>query len=127
MSLTLPRLALVWSTQPSQGAGLPVSDPSRGFTCHRDAVGAINILQKALHGEYAPVGCDTEIRVTYLRAVKRWSPDQRKAQRKVQSRKAGALSSAQNRASVVEAQQSKPIQANPSTGSLELDPLVVVA
>ncbi|MHB8263306.1 MAG: zinc ribbon domain-containing protein, partial [Acidimicrobiales bacterium] len=81
-----------------------------GFACHRDAVGAINILQKALYGGYVPIRGDTEIRVTYLRAVKRWSPDQRKAHHKVQSRKARALSIAQNRASTGTTRQSKPKQ-----------------
>ncbi|MHB8288635.1 MAG: zinc ribbon domain-containing protein [Acidimicrobiales bacterium] len=36
------------------------------FTCHRDALGAINILQKAIHGGYVPIGADVVIRVTYL-------------------------------------------------------------
>ena len=44
-----------------------------GFTCHRDAVGAINILQKALYGVYTRIGPDVTIRITYRRAVKRWS------------------------------------------------------
>ena len=44
-----------------------------GFTCHRDTVGAINILQKAIYGEYLPIGPDTKLRVTYLRAVECWS------------------------------------------------------
>lgn len=56
------------------------------FTCHRDAVGAINILMKALHGNYTRVDPNTIIRVMYLRAVPRWSPDQREAHRKAQSR-----------------------------------------
>ena len=102
-------------------------NPDCGFRCHRDAVGAINILQMAVYGTYVPIGPDVTIRVTYLRAVERWSDDQRKAHRKVQSRKARALSSAQNRALVVETQPSKPTLANPSTSSKEPDPLVVVA
>lgn len=98
-----------------------------GFVCHRDAVGAINILQKALYGSYVSIRPDTEIRVTYLRAVERWSPDQRKAHRKVQRRKARALSIAQNRASTVATRESKLTQANPSTSSFEPGQLVVVA
>jgi transposase len=47
------------------------------FTCHRDAVGAINILMRSLHGSYLPIDPDTKIRVTYLRAVPRFSPQQR--------------------------------------------------
>ncbi len=43
-----------------------------GFVGHRDAVGAINILQKALYGQYTAIGADTVIRITYRRAVKRW-------------------------------------------------------
>ncbi len=95
------------------------------FTCHRDAVGAINILQEAIHGSYVPIGADVVIRVTYLRDEKRWSPDQRKAHHKVQCRKARALSSAQIQASTETS--CKPKLANSSTSSLELDPLVAVA
>jgi putative transposase len=95
------------------------------FACHRDAVGAINILQKALYGSYVPIGADTKIRVTYLRAVERWSKGQRKAHSHVQRRKARAPSSAQNRATP--ARECKPKQANPSTSSFELGRLVVVA
>ena len=102
-------------------------NPDCGFTCHRDAIGAMNILQKAIYGEYAPIRPDTTIRVTYLRAVERWSLDQRKAHRKVQCQKARALSSAQNRALSDVTQISKPILANSFTNSLESDPLVVVA
>ncbi|MFE7275420.1 RNA-guided endonuclease InsQ/TnpB family protein [Streptomyces sp. NPDC057623] len=40
-----------------------------GFTCHRDAVGAINILMRAKHGEYRAIDPDKTIRVTYLRAT----------------------------------------------------------
>ncbi|EQD31199.1 transposase, IS605 OrfB family [mine drainage metagenome] len=97
------------------------------FACHRDAVGAINILQKALYGDYVPIRPDTEIRVTYLRAVERWSPDQRTAHRKVQRRKVRALSIAPNRASTVTTRECKPTQANPSTSSSEPGPLAVVA
>lgn len=43
-----------------------------GFVCHRDAVGAMNILQKALYGQYTAIGADTVLRITYRRAVKRW-------------------------------------------------------
>ena len=98
-----------------------------GFVCHRDAVGAINILQKALYGSYVHIRPDTEIRVSYLRAVERWSPSQRSARRKVQRRKARALSIAQNRASTVATRECKPTQANPSTSSSEPGPLAVVA
>ena len=48
-----------------------------GFTCHRDAAGAINILMRAHHGNYTRIDPDTPIGVTYLRAVPRWSPHQR--------------------------------------------------
>ena len=34
-------------------------------------------------GNTPPIGADIEIRVTYLRAVERWSLDQRKVHRKV--------------------------------------------
>jgi putative transposase len=93
------------------------------FVCHRDAVGAINILQKALYGSYVPIRSDTEIRVTYLRAVKRWSPDQRNVHHMVQRRKARAPSIAQNRASTVATRQNKPTQANPSTSSFRARPM----
>ena len=96
------------------------------FACHRDAVGTINFLQRAIYGEYTPIGADTHIRVTYLRAVQRWSQDQRQAHSKAQSRKARALSSAQNRASL-EVPTSKSTEANSSTSSPEPDPMVVVA
>lgn len=56
------------------------------FTCHRDAVGSINILQKATFGTYVPIDPATQIRVTYLRAVKRWSKGQSRAHRKVERR-----------------------------------------
>ena len=102
-------------------------NPKCGFTCHRDAVGGVNILQRAVYGAYTPIGAGTEIRVTYLRAVERWSKDQRQAHHKVQSRKARALSSAQNRASLEEIPTSKPTEAKSSTGSPEPDPMVVVA
>jgi transposase len=99
-----------------------------GFTCHRDAVGAINILQKASYGSYVPIRPDTKIRVTYLRAVERWSSSsQRSAHRKMQRRKARALSIAQNRASIVVTRECKPTQANSSTSSLEPGTLAVVA
>lgn len=39
------------------------------FTCHRDAVGAINILMRTLHGAYTRIDPDTPIRVAYLRAT----------------------------------------------------------
>ena len=40
-----------------------------GFTCHRDAVGALNILMRARYGTYQPIDPTTPIRVTYLRAT----------------------------------------------------------
>jgi putative transposase len=97
------------------------------FTCHRDAVGAINILQKALYGSYVPIDADTKIYITYLRAVERWSEGQRKAHSIVQRRKARALSSAQNWASVVVTRKSKPKLASPSTSSSEPGRLAMVA
>jgi hypothetical protein len=39
------------------------------FACHRDAVGAINILMRTRHGTYTRIDPDTSIRVTYLRAT----------------------------------------------------------
>ncbi|MDQ2738006.1 MAG: transposase [Actinomycetota bacterium] len=73
-----------------------------GFTCHRDAVGAINILMRATHGHYRPIDPGTTIRVTYLRAVPRWSPDQRGTHQQVQRRRdiptARARSKAPNQA-----------------------------
>ena len=40
-----------------------------GFTCHRDAVGAINILMRATHGTYRRIDPDKPVRVIYLRAT----------------------------------------------------------
>ncbi len=40
-----------------------------GFTCHRDAVGAINILNRATYGSYTRIDPTTRVRVTYLRAT----------------------------------------------------------
>ena len=102
-------------------------NPDCGFACHRDAVGAINILQKAIHGAYVPIGPDTTIRVTYLRAVERWSKDQRNAHQKVQRRKARALSSAQNRASSGEIPACEQRKAQSSTSPSGPDQLVAVA
>lgn len=42
---------------------------SCGFTAHRDAVGAINILMRATHGEYRRIDPNAIVRVTYLRAT----------------------------------------------------------
>ena len=98
-----------------------------GFACHRDAVGAINILQKAIHGAYVPIGPDAKIRVTYLRAAKRWSKGQRKAHRKVQCRKARALSSAKNRASSREISACEQRQTQSSASPSGPDQLVAVA
>ena len=107
-----------------RGRDYRCKNPECGFTCHRDAVGAANILQRAIYGEYTPIGADVTIRVTYLRAVERWSTSQRKAHRKVQCRKlvkaARALSSAPN-------QPTKLAEAKSSTGPSGLGPLAVVA
>lgn len=40
-----------------------------GFVCHRDAVGALNILQRARYGSYQPIDPNKPVQVTYLRAV----------------------------------------------------------
>ena len=45
-----------------------------GFTCNRDAVGAINILMRAQHGAYTPIDTDKPIRVKYLRATPIFQP-----------------------------------------------------
>ena len=58
-----------------------------GFTAHRDAVGAINILMATLHGRYTALAPDTVVRVKYLRAVPRWNDLQREAHRQVQLRR----------------------------------------
>ena len=39
------------------------------FICHRDAVGALNILQRARFGSYVPIDTNKPIRVTHLRAT----------------------------------------------------------
>ena len=65
------------------------------FTCHRDAVGAINILMKALHGQYTAIDPGTEIRVTYLRATPNWTTPQGRVHSRTT---AAARSKAQNRA-----------------------------
>jgi putative transposase len=114
------------SNRPS-GRHYRCQNPACGFTCHRDAVGATNILQKAIHGEYLPIGADTKIRVTYLRAVDRWSQDQRQAHRQVQRRKARALSIAPNRALPQATVASKRVPANPSTSASAPGPLATVA
>ncbi|WP_143711882.1 zinc ribbon domain-containing protein [Acidimicrobium ferrooxidans] len=98
-----------------------------GFAYHRDAVGAINILQKAIHGTYVPIGPDVTIHVTYLRAVERWSPRQSEAHRKVQYRRARALSSARNRASSGAVPTCEQRQAQSSTSFSGPDQLVAVA
>ena len=94
-----------------------------------DAVGTINILFKGDTGVHVPIGPYVTIRVTYLRALERWSPDQRKAHYLVQRRKARASSSAQNQALSEASQISKPKLANSSTStdSSVLDQSVVVA
>lgn len=65
-----------------------------GFTCHRDAVGAINILMRIIYGEFRRIDPHTTIRITYLRAVPRWNSRQRELHGK------RARSNAQNRASI---------------------------
>ena len=40
-----------------------------GFTCHRDAVGALNILMRAQHGKYTPIDANKTIHIKYLRAT----------------------------------------------------------
>ena len=114
------------SNRPS-GRHYRCQNPACGFTCHRDAVGGVNILQKAIHGEYIPIGPDTKIRVTYLRAVERWSMDQRQAHRLVQRRKARALSSAPNRALPQATAVSERVPATPSTSASASGPLAAVA
>lgn len=37
-----------------------------GFTCHRDAVGAVNILMRSIHGAYTRIDTGAVIRVIYL-------------------------------------------------------------
>ncbi len=88
---------------------------------------ADHVIQKALHGTYVPIGPNVTIRVTYHRAIERWSKDQRDAHRKVERRKVGALSSAQNRASSREVSASKQTQAQSLTSPLGPDSLVAVA
>jgi putative transposase len=39
------------------------------FTCHRDAVGAINILMRSIYGAYTRINPNAVIRVIYLRAT----------------------------------------------------------
>ena len=97
------------------------------FTCHRDAVRAINIVQEAIHGDYVPIGADVVIRVMYLRGALRWSPDQRNTHHKVQCRKVITPSSAKNQASAGETLSSKARLAISFTSSLERVPLGVVA
>jgi len=111
----------------ARGRDYRCANPNCGFTCHREAVGAINILQKAIHGTYVPIGLDVTIRVTYLRAVEHWSPRQSEAHRKVQCRKAKAISSAWNRASLGAIQTSEQRQAKSSISPSGSDRLVTVA
>ena len=40
-----------------------------GFSCHRDAVGALNILMRSVHGAYTRINPDKPVRVLYLRAT----------------------------------------------------------
>jgi hypothetical protein len=95
---------------------------------HRDAVGAINILMRAIHGGYRRLDPGTVIRVTYLRAVERWSHGQRQAHRRVQRRKARARSKAPNRAAAslpaggVAGEQAS---SSATVSALTTDPMVV--
>lgn len=54
---------------------------SCGFSLHRDAVGAINILMRATQGDYRPIDPDAQIRVLYRRAtpLHQAGPTRRKA------------------------------------------------
>ena len=106
-------VAVDTSTRPA----LPPRSPRaiRSYTTHSDLTE---------EGGF-PIGADVEIRVTYLRDDKRWSPDQRNTHRMVQCRKARDLSSAKNRASAETS--CKPKLAISSTNSLEPVPLVAVA
>jgi transposase len=44
-------------------------NPRCQFTCHRDAVGALNILMRSIYGAYTRIDTDKPIHVTYLRAT----------------------------------------------------------
>jgi len=57
-----------------------------GFACHRDAVGAINILMIAKHGVLTPIDPDKPIRVNYLRATPLKVSARSKAQNRATSR-----------------------------------------
>lgn len=100
-------------------------EPGCGLECHRDAVGAVNIWTKAGYGEISPIG-DASVRVTYLRAVPRWSTEQR--------RRHSARSRATNQAAGIsggrEARSrdgdSSSLAAEVSSG-VSADPLVVAA
>ena len=45
-----------------------------GFTCNRDAVGAINILIRAKNGSYQPMDTNKTVHVKYLRATPIFQP-----------------------------------------------------
>ncbi|MGC8626150.1 MAG: zinc ribbon domain-containing protein [Acidimicrobiales bacterium] len=105
-------------------------NPERGSTCHRDAVGAVNLIQRAIYGEYTPIGTDVTVRATYLRAVERWSPRQRSAHSYVQRRKhiraARALGSALGPGLRGATPSSKLARTKLSTSSQEPGPLADV-
>lgn len=49
-----------------------------GFTCNRDAVGAINILIRAKNGSYQPMDTNKKVHVKYLRATPIFQPEERR-------------------------------------------------
>lgn len=49
-----------------------------GFTCNRDAVGAINILIRAKNGSYQPMDTNKTVHVKYLRATPIFQPEKRR-------------------------------------------------
>lgn len=49
-----------------------------GFTCNRDAVGAINILIRAKNGSYQPMDTNKTVHVKYLRATPIFQPEERR-------------------------------------------------
>ena len=60
-----------------------------GFACHRDAVGAINILMRATHGNYTRIDPDAIIEVTYLRATPLTVPARSTAQNRARTTTTG--------------------------------------
>ena len=107
-----------------RGRAYRCTNPDCAFTCHRDAVGSVNIWTQAHFGEITPIGEDTKVRVTYLRAVPRWS--------QVQWTRHAARSRAKNQASGILGNQgagcgggdARSLAAVPSGTA---DPLVVAA